>query len=46
MIVVLVLLIVLLLTCVLAPFLGVNSGDARSEHARPGAGWFPPLSRR
>jgi flagellar basal body-associated protein FliL len=38
-----VLFIVLLLTCVLAPFFGVNSGDTRRENAHPKGGWFPPL---
>jgi hypothetical protein len=26
---------------VAAPFLGVNSGDSRSESARPAEGWYP-----
>jgi hypothetical protein len=40
-----VLFIVLLLACVLAPFLGRDTGDARGERARPEGGWFPPLLR-
>lgn len=41
-----VLLAVLLLTCLLAPWLGSNTSDSRSESARPAQGWFPLLSRR
>jgi hypothetical protein len=37
---------VLLLVCVLAPWLGTNTSDARSEKAHPQNGWFPPLVRR
>jgi flagellar basal body-associated protein FliL len=39
-----VLFIALLLICVLAPWLGSDSSDARAESAHPVAGWFPPLS--
>ena len=39
-----VLLAVLLLICVLAPWLGTATSDDRSEKARPAGGWFPPLS--
>jgi hypothetical protein len=46
-IVVLVLLfLVLLVACLVAPWLGVDSGDARSERAHPDAGWFPTLPTR
>jgi hypothetical protein len=34
-------LLVLLVACVAAPFLGVDSGDSRSEAARPEQGWYP-----
>jgi hypothetical protein len=34
---------VLMLICVLAPWLGVDTSDGRSEEAHPDAGWFPPL---
>ncbi|HEY6794887.1 MAG TPA: hypothetical protein VI248_09405 [Kineosporiaceae bacterium] len=37
------LLIVLLLICILAPWLGRDTSDARREQARPTTGWFPPL---
>jgi preprotein translocase subunit SecG len=40
-----VLFIVLLLVCLLAPFLGRDTSDAHGEQSRPVAGWFPPLSR-
>ena len=36
-----VLIIVLLATCVAAPFLGADTSDARSEDAHPKQGWFP-----
>lgn len=36
-----VVLFVLFGTCVAAPFLGVDSGDSRSERARPEQGWYP-----
>ncbi len=35
---------VLLLICVLAPWLGTDTSDDRSEKAHPREGWFPPLS--
>ncbi|MGB7981322.1 MAG: hypothetical protein WCF36_11095 [Candidatus Nanopelagicales bacterium] len=41
--VIVVLLLALLLICALAPWLGTDSSDARSEKARPAAGWFPTL---
>jgi hypothetical protein len=40
-----VLLLVLLLVCVAAPWLGTDTTDARSERARPAEGWFPALTR-
>jgi hypothetical protein len=36
-----VLFIVLLATCVAAPFFGADTSDARSEAAHPKQGWFP-----
>ena len=36
-----VLFVVLLVTCVAAPFLGTDTSDARSESAHPRQGWFP-----
>jgi hypothetical protein len=42
---IIILMIVLLALCLLAPWIGVDSSDARSESARPETGWFPPLSR-
>jgi hypothetical protein len=41
-----VLFIVLLLICVLAPWLGADTSDSRAEGAHPKNGWFPPLARR
>lgn len=38
---VLVLLGVLVVTSVLAPFVGADRTDARSIQARPKSGWFP-----
>ena len=32
---------VLLLVAVLAPFLGTDTSDARSEDAHPEGGWWP-----
>ena len=40
------LLVILLLVCLLAPWLGTDTSDDRSEKARPRAGWYPPLSLR
>jgi hypothetical protein len=37
---------VLLAICALAPWLGTDTSDDRSEKARPETGWFPPLVRR
>jgi hypothetical protein len=36
-----ILFLVLLVTCVAAPFLGADTSDARSEAAHPEQGWFP-----
>jgi hypothetical protein len=36
-----VLLVVLLIAAVLAPWLGADTSDGRSESARPEQGWFP-----
>lgn len=41
-----VLFLVLLLGCVLAPWLGADTADSRSETARPDGGWFPLITRR
>jgi hypothetical protein len=38
-----VLFIVLLLISALAPWLGTNTSDSRSEQAHPENGWYPPL---
>lgn len=37
---------VLLAASLLAPWLGTDTSDDRSEGARPQAGWFPPLAQR
>lgn len=36
-----VLFLVLALACVLAPWLGTDTSDSRTESARPARGWFP-----
>ena len=41
-----VLLIVLLLTAVLAPWLGTDTSDGHAEGARPEQGWFPLITGR
>ncbi|HEX6887762.1 MAG TPA: hypothetical protein VF143_06620 [Candidatus Nanopelagicales bacterium] len=41
-----ILFIVLLLACALAPVLGADTSDSRSERARPEAGWYPVLMKR
>jgi hypothetical protein len=48
MMVALLLLLAFILVAVAAPFLGTDTSDARSENARPEAGWFPAgdVSRR
>ena len=38
--------VVFLLIALVAPFLGRDSSDARSEEARPAQGWFPGARRR
>jgi len=38
--------LLLLLVCVAAPWLGVDTSDSRSESARPVQGWFPALTSR
>jgi hypothetical protein len=40
-----VLFLVLLLACLLAPLLGQDTADSRSEKARPEQGWFPLITR-
>lgn len=40
---VLLLLLILIVGCLVAPWLGTDTSDARSERARPPAGWFPTL---
>lgn len=37
---------VLVGTCLLAPWLGADTSDDRSEKAHPETGWFPPLIPR
>jgi flagellar basal body-associated protein FliL len=44
--VILVLFLFLLLLSVLAPWLGTDTSDDRSEKARPEQGWYPPLGIR
>ncbi|HKT03877.1 MAG TPA: hypothetical protein VJT31_30470 [Rugosimonospora sp.] len=39
------LLVVLLLVSVLAPWLGADTSDGRSEAAHPEQGWFPLVTR-
>jgi len=36
----------LLIVCAVAPFLGTDTSDARSERAHPAEGWFPLLEPR
>lgn len=38
--------LLLLLACVAAPWLGVDTSDSRSESAHPVQGWFPALTSR
>jgi hypothetical protein len=40
------LLLVLLLGSVFAPWLGADTSDARAEGARPEQGWFPLITGR
>jgi len=37
---------VLLLMCVVAPWLGVDTSDARSQSAHPVEGWYPATPLR
>lgn len=37
---------ILLLACLVAPWLGRDTSDSRSESARPAAGWYPGLISR
>lgn len=37
------LLVVLFAICLLAPWLGTDTSDDRSEKAHPEAGWYPPV---
>jgi len=41
-----VLFLILLLVCVLAPWLGRDTTDSRGETARPEHGWFPLITGR
>ena len=36
--------ILLLIACIAAPSLGVDTSDSRSESAHPAEGWFPALA--
>jgi hypothetical protein len=38
-----ILFVVLLLVCLLAPWLGKDTSDRRSESAHPETGWYPPI---
>ncbi|MBK6870844.1 MAG: hypothetical protein IPJ14_09550 [Kineosporiaceae bacterium] len=40
------LLLTLLVTCLVAPWLGQDTSDARAERARPPQGWYPTLPER
>jgi hypothetical protein len=33
----------LIVVCLLAPWLGADTSDDRSEKAHPETGWYPPL---
>jgi flagellar basal body-associated protein FliL len=44
--VILVLFLFLLVMCAVAPWLGTDSSDDRSEKAHPVEGWYPPLGTR
>jgi hypothetical protein len=41
--VILFLLLLFILVCLTAPWLGTDTSDARTEEAHPESGWFPPL---
>lgn len=38
--------LVLVLACLVAPWLGVDTSDARAERAHPKQGWFPLVRDR
>jgi len=40
-----VMLLTLLVASVVAPWLGADRSDGRSESARPAQGWYPALSK-
>ncbi len=44
--VIVVLFLFLLLMCALAPWLGTDTSDDRSEQARPTNGWYPAIRMR
>jgi hypothetical protein len=44
--VILVLFLFLLVMCAVAPWLGTDTSDDRSEKAHPVEGWYPPLGTR
>jgi hypothetical protein len=41
-----ILFLILLAVALLAPWLGADTTDSRSEDAHPTAGWYPPLRTR
>lgn len=41
-----VLLVTLVVACAVAPWLGTDTSDSRSQDARPPAGWFPGVMGR
>ena len=41
-----ILFLILLAVALLAPWLGADTSDGRSEEAHPAAGWYPPLRTR
>jgi len=43
---ILLLFLILLAVAALAPWLGADSSDSRSETAHPAAGWYPPVQTR
>ncbi|MDQ1290124.1 MAG: hypothetical protein QG622_3690 [Actinomycetota bacterium] len=40
---IMVLFAILLVTCLVAPWLGTDTSDHRTEDAHPETGWYPPL---
>ena len=40
---VLLLFVILVVACLVAPWLGTDTSDARAENVRPEFGWFPLL---